>query len=236
MDDDLIALVVSDATEHMAKAVEHTQIGVQRHPDRAGHPRPRRTPEGRLLRHRDRAPADGGLQRPRGPPPGGLPLRQGVARRDREGAPGLRPGDHPLQRRNGDPPVLPRAHRAAPQGAGQGGQAEGGGRPGGRAQRTALRPARARRDAQGRRPLQRRARAGGEGSGPADPGQRRRRSTASSPTRSRSSSRSDFSRAQPGIRTRFGTRTGIQVGRIRGRFLGRKQATWTTARTGKRTI
>ena len=191
MDDELDRVVLEDARDKMAKAVDHVRARVRHRPHRPGHPGAGRAAHGRLLRDPDAAAPAGRLQRPRRHAAGRLALRQGLARGDREGHPGLGSGHQPGQRRHRDPPRLPAAHRGAAQGAGEGGPAQGRGGPGGGPQPAPGRPPRARGAGEGRLDLLRRARAGREGAREAHPRAGRRHRRAAHATKSRSSSRSD---------------------------------------------
>ena len=185
-DDDMIAMVLDDAREKMAKAVEHARAeftGV-----RTGRAAPALVEKlpGRLLRHRGPAAADRRLHRARGAPAGDQPLRQGGDERHREGDPDSRLGLSPEQRRPGDPPQLPAAHRGAPQGARAGGAGHGRGGSGQHPPCPAQRPARPRGVREGRRHLGRRPGTGREGARQAHPPATRARSARPSSTRSRS--------------------------------------------------
>ena len=140
MSAELVKLVLDDADEKMAKAVEHARkefSGV-----RTGRAAPALVEKLPVEYYGSEVPAaaDRWLPGARGPDARHQPLRQELARRHREGAPALRPRPQPEQRRRRDPAHLPAAHRRAAQGAGEGREAHGRGGSGGDPQRAAQRP------------------------------------------------------------------------------------------------
>ena len=132
--DDLRALVFDEATTRCtrrSRTCRRSSAGSAPAAPR----RPRREAEGRLLRRRGPAAAARRLLGPRAARARDLALRQGRDQGDREGDPGERPRGQPVQRRAGHPARVPRAHRRAAQGAREGREEPGGGRPGRGAQR-----------------------------------------------------------------------------------------------------
>ena len=65
---EILDLIVEDADDKMAKAVEHARERVRRRPHRSGRPRPGREAPGRVLRLRGAAPAARRVLGARGPP------------------------------------------------------------------------------------------------------------------------------------------------------------------------
>ena len=119
------------------------------------------------------------------------PYDMGAMAQHREGDPRLRPRREPVQRRQGAPLRLPRAHRGAPQGVHQGRQDQGRGRPGRGAQRAPHRQAGPREAREGRRGRQGRRHRCREAPRRAHQEAHRRRSTRCSSTRKPSCSRSE---------------------------------------------
>ena len=117
---ELIDELLEDAKERMAKSVESSRGELAT--VRTGRASPHLLDRiiGRLLRHPDAAEAAGQRRRLRRPPADRHALRQGRARGDREGDPGVRRRPDAEQRRQRDPPADPGADRGAAARDGQG--------------------------------------------------------------------------------------------------------------------
>ena len=192
MDNELVELVIAEAAERMADAVEHVQERVRA---RCAPAAPRRR-SSRTCWSTTTAPRPRCASWPNSRCPSracwwSRPSTRAPIGRDREGHRQRRPRAQPLQRRQRHPPRFPTLTEERRKDVRQGRARQGRGGQGGAARGPPPRPPGAREPREGQGPLQRRDRAAGEGPRQDDPGRGGRRSTRCSRTRSRNFLRSD---------------------------------------------